>query len=201
VSGARAIGVLGGSFNPPHVAHLAVASDVCARLALERVLFVPAASPPHKRIDDDVPAGVRLEMTRLAIAGDERFEATPIETELGLRYTVDTLAELARRHGGTRLVFIVGSDTLLQFESWHEPRSILELARLAVAPRFGDPPAAIEREAARWGRERVAVLPTPVMDVSSSAIRERVRAGLPVRYLVAPAVERFIHERALYNRS
>jgi nicotinate-nucleotide adenylyltransferase len=201
LSGARAIGVLGGSFNPPHVAHLAIASDACARLGLERVLFVPAAAPPHKQIDDDVPADMRLAMTKLAIAGDERFEASPVEIELGLRYTADTLAELARRQAGAALVFIVGSDTLLQFETWYEPRVILDLARLAVAPRIGDDPVEIENEAARWGHARVAVLPTVLMDVSSSAIRERVRAGLPIRYLVPFAVERFIAEHALYNRS
>jgi len=195
----QAIGVLGGSFNPPHVAHLAIASDACAQLGLERVLFVPAAAPPHKDIADDVPAAVRLEMTRLAVKGDERFAVSEAEIELGLRFTSDTLAELARRHHGRPLVFIGGSDTLLQFGAWHEPETIVELARLAVAPRPGDDPRAIERAAARWGEGRVVVLSSAALGISSSMIRCRVSAGRPIRYLVPPAIERFIAEHGLYR--
>ena len=106
----RAIGVLGGSFNPPHLGHLAIASDACSQLDLEQVVFVPAAAPPHKDIADDVPAGVRLEMTHLAVAADERFGVSSVEIDLGLRFTSDTLAELQHRHGGAPLVFIAGSD-------------------------------------------------------------------------------------------
>jgi len=199
VADQRAIGVLGGSFNPPHIGHLAIASDACALLDLEQVLFVPAAAPPHKDIADEVPPAVRLEMTRLAIAGDERFAASEAEIELGLRFTSDTLAELAARHRGRELVFIGGSDTLLQFGAWHEPATILELARLAVAPRPGDDPRAIEQAAARWGGGRVVVLSSVSLGVSSSMIRCRVAAGRPIRYLVPGAVERFIAERGLYR--
>ena len=106
---------------------------------------MPAAAPPHKDIADDVPAAVRLEMTRLAVEGDERFSVSAAEIELGLRFTSDTLAELPARHPDRQLVFIGGSDTLLQFATWHEPGAILELARLVVAPRPGDDPPAIER--------------------------------------------------------
>jgi len=195
----RAIGVLGGSFNPPHVGHLAIASDACAQLDLEQVLFVPAAAPPHKDIAGEVPAAVRLEMTRLAVAGDERFAVSEAEVELGLRFTSDTLAEIAARHRGRELVFIGGSDTLLQFGAWHEPATILELARLAVAPRPGDDPRAIEQAAARWPAGRVVVLSSVSLGVSSSMIRCRVAAGRPIRYLVPAAVERFIAERRLYR--
>ena len=134
----QAIGVLGGSFNPPHLGHLAIASEAMTQLDLEQVVFVPAAAPPHKDIADDVPAAVRLEMTRLAVEGDRRFEVSPVEIDLGLRFTSDTLAELHRRHAGRALAFIAGSDALLQFETWHEPATILELALLVVAPRPGD---------------------------------------------------------------
>jgi len=193
------IGVLGGSFNPPHIAHLAIASDACARLGLEQVLFVPAAAPPHKDIAGDVPAAVRLQMTRLAIEGDARFAVSAAEIELGLRYTSDTLAELARRHRGRALAFIGGSDTLLQFEAWHEPATILELARLVVAPRPGDDPRAIERAVERWGQGRVVVLSSAALGVSSSMIRWRVASGQPIRYLVPAGVERFIAEHDLYR--
>ncbi len=194
----RAIGVLGGSFNPPHVGHLAIASDVCSELSLERVLFVPASSPPHKQIADDVPAAVRFELTRLAVAADERFEVSDVEIAGGLRYTVDTLAELRRRLGPVELTFIVGSDTLLQFAGWHQPERILALARLAVAPRPGDDGAAVAAAAARWPAGRVVVVPSVAIDVSSSMIRERVRAGRSIRYLVPAAVEEAIVGRGLY---
>ncbi|HMK92675.1 MAG TPA: nicotinate-nucleotide adenylyltransferase [Thermoleophilia bacterium] len=201
MAGPRPIGVLGGSFNPPHLGHLVIASEVCARLALERVLFVPAAAPPHKEIDDGVAAADRLEMTRLATADDERFAVSAVEVELGLRYTVDTLAELRRRHDGRELVFIVGSDTLLQLASWHEPERVLALATVAVAHRPGDDPQAVAAAAERWGTRRVLLVSTAEVDLSSSAVRGRVREGLPIRYLVPPAVERFIAEHGLYKVS
>ena len=196
----RTIGVLGGSFNPPHLGHLAIASDACAELNLERVVFVPAAAPPHKEIADDVPAPVRLEMTRLAVEGDARFCVSSLEIDLGLRFTSDTLAELRRRRPGAPLAFIAGSDTLLAFETWHEPETILELALLVVAPRPGDEPGAVERAVERWGAGRVIVLSSVAVGVSSSMIRSRVRAGRPIRYLVPPSVERFIAEQGLYRR-
>jgi len=199
VTALQAIGVLGGSFNPPHVGHLAVASDAAAALELEQVLFVPAAAPPHKEVADDVPAAVRLEMTRLAVDDDERFAASGVEIELGLRFTSDTLAALAARLPGRELVFIGGSDTLLQLATWHEPEAILERARLVVALRPGDEQTAVERAVARWGRDRVTMLPSVAIDVSSSMVRARVRAGRPVRYLVPRSVERFIEERGLYR--
>lgn len=199
MAASRAIGVLGGSFNPPHLGHLAIASDACSQLGLDEVVFVPAAAPPHKDIADDVPAGVRLEMTRLAVEGDERFSVSPVEIDLGLRFTSDTLAELHRRHPGRALAFIAGSDALLQFATWHEPATILDLALLAVAPRPGDDPAAVEVAAARWGAGRVVVLSSVAIGVSSSAIRERIRAGRPVRYLVPGPVERFIADHGLYR--
>ena len=195
---ARPIGVLGGSFNPPHVGHLAIASDACAQLGLEQVVFVPAAAPPHKDIADDVPAAVRLAMTRLAVADDERFSVSAAEIDLGLRYTSDTLAEFRRRYPGRALSFIAGSDTLLSFATWHEPAAILELARLVVAPRPGDDLAAVEAAAAAWGAGKVVMLPGVAIGVSSSMVRERVRAGRPIRYLVPRAVERYIADERLY---
>ena len=194
----RPVGFLGGSFNPPHLGHLVIASDACAALGLEQLVFLPAAAPPHKEIADDVPADVRLEMTRLAVGDDERFTVSSVEIDLGLRFTVDTLAELRRRHAGAPLVFVAGSDMLLRFETWHEPAAILALAVLAVAPRSGDDRQAIARAAARWGAGKVVVLPSATIDVSSTMIRERVRSGRPIRYLVPPAVERFVAARRLY---
>ena len=193
------LGILGGSFDPPHVAHLAIASEACHELALERVLFVPAAAPPHKGAGERTSASVRLEMTSLALDDDLRFTASGIEIERGLTYTVDTLRALNERYAGHDLVFIMGSDSLLQLASWHEPEELLSLCSLAVAPRPGDTPEAIAAAAARWGDYQVTLLDVPLLDVSSSTIRDRVAHGRPIRYLVPQRVEQYVLESGLYR--
>lgn len=194
------LGVLGGSFDPPHLAHLVIASEACAQLGLERVLFVPAASPPHKESWHVSSAQVRLEMTALAVADDLRFVVSGMEIEQELVYTRDTLAAVARRFPGRDLVFVMGSDSLLQFESWHDPAAILELATLAVAPRQGGTQEAMEAAVKQWGADRISLLAAPRMAISSTLIRERVAAGRPIRYLVPEAVEEYIVEHRLYRR-
>jgi nicotinate-nucleotide adenylyltransferase len=194
----RRVGVLGGSFNPPHLGHLVIASEVSYQLGLEGVVFVPAADPPHKTVADATPAAVRVEMTRLAIAGDERFSVSTIELDQGLKYTVDTLRALAEEHAGAELVFIMGSDSLLQFETWHEPQAILELCRLAVAVRPGDDERRLDEVAAGLGRRRALVLRTPLIAVSSTDLRSRVRMGMPLTYLVPRAVEEYVRRHDLY---
>ncbi len=198
-AGQPRLGILGGSFNPPHLGHLLIASDVCAYLGLEKVLFVPAARPPHKTIDDDTSAEMRLEMTRLAVAGDPRFEVSAVEIEQGLVYTLDTVAAVRQTFGGHRLSFIMGSDSLLQFRTWHQPEAILALCRLAVALRPGDDEREVEEVARGLGRGRAVVLKTAMIDVSSHDIRNRVRRGDPITYLVPPAVEEFVAARRLYR--
>jgi nicotinate-nucleotide adenylyltransferase len=193
------LGILGGSFDPPHVAHLAIASEACHALGLERVLFVPAASPPHKGTGERTSAAVRLELTSLAIDDDLRFNASGIEIERGLVFTVETLRAVNERYEGHDLVFIMGSDSLLQFESWHEPEGLLSLCSLAVAPRPGDAPQAIAAAAARWGDHQVEVLDVPLLDISSSSVRERAAQGRPIRYLVPRRVEQYIQEARLYR--
>lgn len=193
------LGVIGGSFDPPHVGHLVIASEAHARLGLERVLFVPAAAPPHKDLEQHAAADVRLEMTALAVADDSRFVESGLEIERGVVYTRDTLAAVAERFPGRDLVFIMGSDSLLQLETWHDPDGILARCTLAVAPRSGDDREVVAAAAARWGAGRVTFLEAPPVGVSSSQIRARVAEGLPIRYLVPDAVEEFIVERALYR--
>ena len=193
------LGVLGGSFDPPHIAHLAIASEACHVLGLARVLFVPAAAPPHKGSGERTPAAMRLEMTSLAIDDDLRFTASGLEIERGLVYTVDTLHALRERHDGHELVFIMGSDSLLQLETWHEPEELVSLCSLAVAPRPGDAPEAIAAAAARWGDPQVTLLDVPLLDVSSSAVRERAAQGRPIRYLVPRRVEQYVLETGLYR--
>lgn len=193
------LGVLGGSFDPPHVAHLAIASEACHALHLERVLFVPAAAPPHKGGGERTPARVRLEMTSLAIDDDLRFTTSGVEIERGLVYTVDTVRALRERHVGHGVVFIMGADSLLQLESWHEPEELLSLCDLAVAPRPGDAPEDVAAAVSRWGEDRVRLLDLPALDLSSSQIRARAAARRPIRYLVPHRVEQYVLESGLYR--
>jgi nicotinate-nucleotide adenylyltransferase len=198
-SGRRRLGVLGGSFNPPHLGHLVIASVACGQLGLEGVLFVPAAAPPHKPVAHDTPSAVRLALTQAATADDPRFTVSAVEIDQHLAYTRDVLTALGRRHADADFVFLMGSDSLLQFGSWRDPHGILEQAALAVAPRPGDDAAAVAAAAARWGTERVSLLDTPALAVSSTDVRRRVREGLPVRYLVPRAVEDLIVTHGLYG--
>ncbi len=193
------LGILGGSFNPPHIGHLIIASDISCYLGLEKVLFVPAARPPHKTVDDSTPAETRLEMVRLAVADDPRFEASAVEIEQDLTYTLDTVAAVRQQYDGYRLYFLMGSDSLLQFSTWHQPGAILALCRLAVALRPGDDPREVDEVARGLGRGFAVVLQTAAVDVSSHDIRNRVRRDEPIRYLVPRAVEDFIAERRLYR--
>jgi nicotinate-nucleotide adenylyltransferase len=192
------IGVIGGTFDPPHLAHLAIASDACARLGLERVVFVPAAAPPHKDGGGHSPPAVRLAMTQLAVEHDMRFVASGLEIERGLVYTRDTLAAVATRFPDRELFFVMGSDSLLQFDSWHDPDDILALGSLVVAPRPGDDAGAVREAVRRWDAGRVTLLDSPLLGISSSLIRERVAEGLPVKYLVPEDVELYIAEHGLY---
>lgn len=192
------IGVLGGSFNPPHFGHLLIASEAAWQLSLQRVLFVPAADPPHKRIDGGANAALRLRMTRTAVAGDERFDVEPVEIERGLRFTVDTLGALKEALPAADLWFIVGSDSLLAFRTWRNPAGILRLCRVAVALRPGDDRTRVAAAAGEYG-DRVVVLASVGVAISSTEIRERVRRGRPIRYLVPPAVEGLIVSTGLYR--
>jgi nicotinate-nucleotide adenylyltransferase len=193
------LGVLGGSFDPPHVAHLVIASEAFSACGLERVVFVPAAAPPHKGDGVRTDAAIRLELTTLAIDGDLRFTASGIEMERDLVYTADTLRGLSDRYDGHELVFIMGTDSLLQLQTWHVPEELLSLCTLAVAPRPGDVSEAVVSAAKRWGEDRVELLDSPAIAISSSEIRERVAQRRPIRYLVPPRVEEYIHETRLYR--
>jgi len=197
-----AIGILGGSFNPPHLAHLVCASEAAAQLGLDRVLLTPVATAPHKEAEQDPGAEVRLELCRLAIAGDERLGVCDLEVlRGGPSYTVDTLRELHARTPEDDLTFIVGGDIALGLPSWHEPEAVLDLARLAVAERSGTGREEIARRlAARFGDAPAPVFfEMPRVDISSSEIRRRVAQGDPIRYLVPDCVAEQIARERLYR--
>jgi nicotinate-nucleotide adenylyltransferase len=186
------IGILGGSFNPPHLAHLVCASEAAAQLSLDRVLLTPVATAPHKEAEQDPGPQARLELCRLAVAGDERLGVCDLEVQrAGPSYTVDTLRELHARTPEDHLTFIVGGDIALGLPSWHEPETVLGLARLAVAERSGAGRAEIAgRLEGHFGElaAQTVFFDMPRLDISSSQIRRRVAQGAPIRYLVPESV-------------
>jgi nicotinate-nucleotide adenylyltransferase len=197
------IGILGGTFNPPHIGHLVMVQEALDQLDLDRVLLMPVARPPHKEALADPGADVRLELCRLAVAGEERVEVSALEIERGgASYTGDTLRALHDRDPEHALTFIVGGDMAYSLPSWREPQAVLDLARLAVAERDGLRRDDIARrlEPLHSG-DRVVFFDMPRIDLSSSAVRERVAAGRPIRYLVPDPVVDAIRERSLYRQS
>ena len=200
--GERRIGVLGGTFDPPHLGHLWLATLAAEELELERVLFMPAGEPPHKRDRPLSAAADRLLMTRLAIAGEERFELSALEMErTGPSFTVDSVEELRRIHGPeVRLFLVMAADSLAQIDTWREPDRLLQLVEWAIGPRPGataERTALVERFGV--GAERIHLVDGPALDISSSEIRRRVAAGRTIRYLVPRSVEQHIHDRGLYG--
>lgn len=203
------IGIFGGSFDPVHVGHL-IAAECCREQAgLDRVVFVPAAVPPHKRDRVLAEPQQRLEMLRLATGGHDAFTVSTVELDRGgVSYTVDTLAALAAAHPGSELRLVLGPDALADLPTWHEPARILELALpLAVERESLDDVAALvadARLAALLGRERLARIVTervrmPAIGIRATALRAAVAAGRSIRFLTPRAVERFIATHGLYR--
>jgi nicotinate-nucleotide adenylyltransferase len=198
------VGVLGGTFDPPHIGHLILAEEARLALALGQVLFVPAGDPWRKAGRELSPRQDRLAMVRLAVGDDPHFAVSTIEIDKeGPSYTAETLVALHEALGAdSELFFIMGADSLADFPHWHEPQRILELARLAVAERPEPEDVGLEEglaeHLARAMRERVVWLRMPLIAISASAVRERVHKGLSIRYWVPPAVEEYIRQRGLY---
>lgn len=197
------IGILGGTFDPPHVGHLWLASLAADSLDLHRVLFMPAAQPPHKRRRGISSITERLLMTRLAIAGNARFEISTLEVgRPGPSYTVDSVEELQQTHGDAQLFLLMAADSLAHIDEWREPDRLLSLIEWAVGPRPGTELPDADGLRRRFGSAagRIHLLEGPSLDVSASAIRRRVAAGQTIRYLVPQAVEELILEKGLYRR-
>jgi nicotinate-nucleotide adenylyltransferase len=196
------VGILGGTFNPPHLAHLVCAQEAYAQLGLDRVVLMPAGEPPHKRLAPADPSPQqRYELCVAAVADDDRFAVSRAELDRpGRSFTADTLRLLRERDPQDELTFIVGGDMAASLPSWHEPEAVLSLATLAVAERVGAKRAAIERRLAPLaGSDRVVFFEMPRIDVSSSLVRERVAARRPIRYLVPDAVAEAIERAGLYR--
>jgi nicotinate-nucleotide adenylyltransferase len=196
-----AIGVLGSAFNPPHLGHLALAQEAHWQLGLEEVILVPTGEAPHKRIADDPGRGERLEMTRLAAAGDGRFSVSSLEVDReGPSYAYETLEALAEERADRELVFVMGADAAVGLETWRKPERVVELASLAVARRAGVSDSDVATAMRSLGCEgRTTMLEMPQFGVSSSAVRERAGQGRPLRYLVPAPVAEYIEEKGIYR--
>lgn len=195
-AGAGSLGILGGSFNPPHRGHVELARHALHELGLRRVLLMPARISPGKPVEEDPGPQHRLEMCRLAVAAVEGIEACALEVERdGPSYTVDTLRALHDEHPDTELTFILGADVASTLPTWHEAAALPALARFAVALRVGGGPV-IESDRAGFSIVRLHM---PMIEVSSSMVRERVRRCRSVEEIVGRPVASYIAEHGLYR--
>jgi nicotinate-nucleotide adenylyltransferase len=197
------IGILGGTFDPIHIGHLVVAEEARIKVGFSEVLFVPAGQPWLKPDRNITPADQRLEMVRRAIADNPHFKLCTLELERpGPSYTVDTLAMLRQQMGNeASLFFILGRDNLAELPSWKEPKKLVQLCRLVVAPRLGSKDLQHLETEIPGLMDKVIELDMPVIGISSSGIRQRIAQGLPIRYLVPTEVQEYINEQKMYPKS
>ena len=193
-------GVLGGTFDPIHVGHLAAAKAAMECARLDRVLFVPSAQPPHRGAAQ-APAEDRLAMSKLAVDGESHFEVSDVEVKRGgTSYTVDTLDELHRSLPDDDLFLILGWDAARLFPTWHEPEGVSALASIVIVGRPGMPlPTPDELRAAGLDPDRVVMCLLPTPNISGSELRGAIAAGESVAGKVPPAVERYIAAHQLYR--
>lgn len=196
-------GVFGGTFDPPHLGHLIIATELQHALGLDRVLFIPAGDPPHKAYQHVSTPADRLAMLRLAVADTPAFDISTIEIERsGPSYTVETLQFLASEMPETRLIFLMGEDSLRDLSTWRQPKQIAILAELAVATRPGVT-VDLDRvyDAIPETRGRVRLVNVPEIGIASRDLRRRASEGLPIRYQVLPSVDDYIREHRLYRET
>lgn len=186
------IGIFGGTFNPPHCGHLLMAESARVTAGLTKIFFVPAFLPPHKIGREIIPSRHRLAMTRLAVRGNRAFGVSDLEIrQKGISYTAETLRMMHSRMPDAELFLILGLDSLVEIQTWKEPDTIRDLARLLVYPRKGYDP--------RGGLSDVDYIKGPEIGISSTEIRGRASRGESIRYMVPDAVERYIRVHGLYG--
>ena len=193
----ESVGIFGGSFDPVHLGHLILAEIACDELGLDRVIFIPAHLPPHKLTGRELtPPGSRLQMLRLAIDSNRRFELSTFELDrTAISYTIDTLEHLRAELPETDLVLLIGGDSARDFHTWYRPEEIATLAEVAVWARPG---AALPEEIIPGVGYRT--IRSPLIEISSTSIRERCRRGHSIRYLTLDSVVEYISTHALYIR-
>lgn len=195
------LGIFGGTFDPVHLGHLVLAERSREQLALERVLWVPAADPWRKGGQEITPSWDRVAMVQLAIMGQPAFELSTAEVDRqGPSYSVDTVRHMRDAYPGAELVVLLGMDALLDLPNWREPQPLVEMVKLAVAPRGGRRLSRQAMESILPGLAgRVVWVEMPRMDISATKLRRWVAEGRSIRYLVPKAVEEYINERGLYR--
>lgn len=195
-SDAQHVGIFGGSFNPPHVAHLIIAQLVCEQFALDQILWIPNRQSPFKAEEELAPAADRLEMTKLATQGNQAFLASDLEMRRsGVSYTVETIRTLQQENSTTSYHLIIGSDSLESFSKWRQPDEILERVELIVFRR----PGYFNSETITGFESRVRFADAPLLEISSTMIRKRRREGRTIRYMVPEPIHDYILERGLYG--
>ena len=197
------IGIMGGTFDPIHLGHLATAESVREIFALDEILFIPAARPPHKltrHVTDEIH---RLAMTNLATRSNKFFRVSDIELKrTGLSYTLDTMDALHKQFGATtELFFIIGADSLADLSKWHEAKKLVERSHFIATTRSGVDVdfSATEKFFGAAASEHIHRVTTPAIEISSTEIRERVKSGRSIKYLVPEAVEEYILREELYR--
>ncbi|MCF7895227.1 MAG: nicotinate-nucleotide adenylyltransferase [Candidatus Omnitrophica bacterium] len=185
------IGILGGTFNPPHIGHLVLAQEVLEHLKLDKIFFIPTNNPPHKKGKQLEPKK-RFLMAKLTVAGNYKFKVLDLELKRkGKSYTVDTIAELKTKYPKDKLYLIIGSDLAKDFKKWKSPEKIKKMATVVVAKRRGSP----FRSSKSFKQVDIIQI-----ELSSSQIRERIKKGKTVKYLVPKKVENYIKENNLYKQ-
>lgn len=197
----RQVGILGGTFDPPHVAHLVLAETARVQLTLDEVLFVPVGQPPHKVERPITEACHRVGLVEAAIGDHPAFSLSRVDLDrIGPHYTVDMLELLRGMYPGAGLHLLLGGDSLAEFHTWWDPAGIAARARLAVMVRPGWQVDLTDLEQTVPGiRSRISQLDVPVLGISSTDLRRRVREGLPIRYLVPSPVAAYIRDHRLYT--
>lgn len=186
------LGVFGGTFDPPHIGHLILARYAYVELNLNKILFVPARNQPHKKEKNIASPEARLEMLKLAIRDDNRFEVSSMEIERkGLSYTYQTLKGLKKLYPESELYFIIGGDNIVDIETWKNPEEIFNLATVAAAMR---PEYVLKGKY----KNRIKIFNMPQIDISSTMIRNMIRGGQTVKHLVPSSVEKYIKHNRLY---
>lgn len=200
----KRIGVFGGSFNPVHIGHLTIAQDAVEQLELDRLIFMPAAVPPHKQDKVLADGNHRLEMLRLATESNPGFEVSEMELQRGgVSYTFDTMTQIQNEHPDAELFFIIGLDSLPELHLWRNVNELLELCTVVPFARGGEDPTLVTEKIQLSNEWKKRLLERMIriheIEVSSSEIRMRVAEGLSIRYLVPPEVEMYIAEHHLYG--
>jgi nicotinate-nucleotide adenylyltransferase len=203
-SSSERIGIFGGSFDPVHMGHLTIAQDAVEQLELNRLVFIPAAIPPHKQDCLLSDGHHRLNMLQLAIEDNLSFEVSDLElTRGGVSYTIDTLHQIQAEHPGAELFFIIGLDSLGELHLWHRIEDILSTCTVVPLGRGGENPDTVIRKSELpepWKKKlRERLICIHEIGISSSEIRMRAAEGLSLHYLVPPAVEMYIAEHHLYQ--